>query len=108
MSATAAVSTNVVEYIRALSPADKNAVLVELLTEVRRTTGGTGLIQVRDANREVLGYVVPPTPTKEQIRAMVERMTPEERTRGNAALQDLSNTFDIEEFFNEPDPEGRD
>jgi hypothetical protein len=107
MSTTTVAPTNLIEYVRSLTPADKNAALVELLAEVTRTRGTTGLIPLHDANGEPVGYFVPPIPTKERVQAMVERMTPEERQRGDEALKDLSKTFDVEEFFNELDREDR-
>ena len=108
MSATTAAPANVVDYIRTLSPADKNTALVTLLTETIRAHGSAGLIPLQDANGDSFGYFVPPIPTKERLRAMVERLTPEERQRGNEALKDLSKTFDVEEFFNQLDREDRD
>lgn len=108
MSATVVTPTSVVEYVRSLSAADKSAALVELLADVWRAHGGTGVIPLRDSNGEPYGYFVPPIATKERIEAMVARMTPEERARGQQALQDLSKTFDIEEFFNEQSREDRD
>jgi hypothetical protein len=108
MSATTAAPATVVEYIRSLSPADKNTALVELLTEAVRTHGRTGLVPIRDGNGRSFGYYVPPAPSKEQVAAMVSRMTPEERTRGHEALKDLSRTIDMKKFMEEPDPEDRD
>ena len=108
MSATTAAPGNVVEYIRSLSPENKNTALVTLLRETMLAHVGTGLIPLRDTNGDSFGYFVPPIPTKERIAAMVARMTPEERNRGNEALKDLSKTFDVEEYFNELDREDRD
>src|SRR4029079_3533817 len=99
---------NVVEYIRSLSPADKNAALVELLNEAVRTHGRAGLVPVRDAKGRSFGYYVPPAPSTEEVAGMGSRMTPEERARGNEALKDRSRTIDMKKFMEEPDPEDQD
>jgi hypothetical protein len=108
MSATTTAPANVVDYVRSLSAADKNAALVTLLTETMRAHRGAGLIPLQDTNGDSFGYFVPPMPTKEQVKAMVERLTPEERQRGNEALKDLSRTFDMKEFMDELDREDPD
>jgi hypothetical protein len=108
MSATTAPPASVVEYIRSLSPADKNTALVELLSEAMQTHGRGGLVPVRDGNGRSFGYYVPPAPSKEQVEAMVLRMTPEERARGNEALKNPSRTMDMKKFMEEPDPEDQD
>jgi hypothetical protein len=107
MSASITAPANVVEYIRSLSPTDKNAALVELLHEAVRGHNNTGLVPLRDGNGKSFGYYVPPIPSKEEVAAMVARLTPEERERGNPALKDLSRTFDMEKFMDELDLEDR-
>jgi len=96
-----AAPTNVVEYVRSLRPEEKEAALAELLTETITAAGGEGPIPLRKPNGESLGFYVPPSAAEEHLRVMVARLTPEDRARGNRALEDLSKTFDVEEFFDE-------
>jgi hypothetical protein len=96
-----AAPTNVAEYIRSLSPEEKEAALAELITEAIIAAGGEGPIPVRKPNGESLGYYVPPSAAQEHLRAMLSRLTPEQRARGNRALEDVSRTFDMDEFLDE-------
>jgi hypothetical protein len=53
-----AATVSPVEYVRSLSPEDKEAVFAELLQEVVRLNGGKGLIPIDNPGGEQLGYFI--------------------------------------------------
>jgi hypothetical protein len=94
-------TTSPVEYVRSLSPEDKEAVLAELIREVIQLNGGTGLITIQAPDGESLGYYIPPEAASKQFDHCGPELTEADRARTNRALTDLGRTFDIKEFFAE-------
>jgi hypothetical protein len=74
---TAAPTTpNAVEYVRALSPDDQEAVFLYLLKELIRINGGNGLIPI-SSDTEQLGYYVPPKAADHLFEKYGPKLTPE-------------------------------
>jgi hypothetical protein len=90
-----------VEYVRSLSPEDKEAVFAELIREVIQLNGGTGLITFQAPDGESLGYYIPPDAATKQFDRCGPQLTEADRERTNRALTDPSRTFDVREFFAE-------
>jgi hypothetical protein len=93
--------TSPAEYVRSLSPEDKEAIFTELVREAIRLTGGKALIPVRAPDGEQLGYYVPPEAAAEQLRRVGPHLTAEDRERTRRALADLGKTFDMAEYLDE-------
>ena len=101
MSSAIANPTNVVEYIRSLSDEDKETAFAELVEEVIRSHGGNFTIPIMKSNAEVLAYLVPEAVAVHQMRVTLPKRTPEQLAEIQAAIDDIDNTFDVEEYFEE-------
>jgi hypothetical protein len=105
---TAEAAKNSVEFVRNLSPEDREEVLVYLVREVIRVSGGNALIPVQTPAGESLGYFVPPAIAAEQLRSVLPTLSPEQRAVTERALADLSKTFDMDEYLDELTARDRD
>jgi hypothetical protein len=68
--------TTAIEYVRALSPDDQEAVFLYLLKELIRVNGGDGLIPIA-SDTEQLGYYVPPKAADWLFEKYGPKLTPE-------------------------------
>jgi hypothetical protein len=84
-----------------LSDEEKEIAFAELVEEVIRVHGGNCTIPIAKPNRELLGYLVPIAAAEAQLRTVLPKLTPEQVERSQRALKDLSQTFDVNEFFDE-------
>lgn len=75
-----------VEYVRGLSPEDKDRVLVALLKEAIEIQGGRGLIPIYDGDED-LGYYVPPAAADERFRLYGPKFTPEQWAEIDARME---------------------
>jgi len=77
--ATAADGTPVspADYVRGLSPEDKQVVFLTLLREALQLNGDTGLLPVEDEDGKPFGYYVPPKVAAERADALLPKITPE-------------------------------
>lgn len=105
---TGTMPLDVTDFVRSLTPEQKDAALVELIDEAIRVTGGKCLIPIRKANGESLGYYVPPSAAEQHLKAMLPHLSPEHLEATRAAVANPSDTFDIEAFWAELSREDRD
>jgi hypothetical protein len=70
-------SVSAVEYVRALSLEEKQAVFLALLLEALAENGDTGLLPVDDVSGKPFGYYVPPKAAAEIAERELPRLTPE-------------------------------
>jgi hypothetical protein len=82
-----------VDYVRSLSPEDKEEILVVLLKELIEINGGEGLITFNRPG-ESLGYYVPPKAAQERYEKMMAELPPEVR---QALEKPLPPDFDPED-----------
>src|SRR4051794_10802547 len=69
-----------VDYVRALAPEAKEAVLVALLQElIEINGGGHGLIPIDTPDGKSLGYYVPPRAAKERYERLIAELPPDVR-----------------------------
>lgn len=96
---TAAPTTpNAVEYVRALSPDDQEAIFVYLLKELIRMNGGEGLIPLETENGEPMGYYVPPKVAAEEFEKRGPKLTAEQRAEIQRRIDNPGKTFSFEEM----------
>jgi|SRR6476620_10232195 len=98
---TATTPKNPEEFVRNLSPEDREEVLVYLIREAIRLSGGNGLIPIRATSGESLGYFVPPAVAAAQLRSVLPVLSPEQRAVSERALTSLSDTFDMDAYLDE-------
>ena len=108
MSTAIASPTNVVEYIRSLSDEDKEIAFAELVDEVIRSHGGNFTIPIMKSNGDVLAYLVPEAVAVHQMRVTLPKLTPEQLDSTKAALANLDDTFDMDEYLEELKSQDRD
>jgi len=101
MSSAVAVLPNVAEYVRSLSDRDKETAMLALIDEYLCTRGEKYTIALWNPKGELLAYLVPPEAAEASLRVTIPKLTPEQRARTQAALANLDDTFDVEEFFEE-------
>lgn len=86
MSASTPPAVSPVEFVRSLSAEDREDVFCELVREMIRQSGGSGVIPVVSANGEDLGYHVPPAVADQLAELELPKLTPERQAelRGRA------------------------
>lgn len=89
-----------VEYVRSLDADDKHAVLMELLREAVELNGDNGLLLIEDEAGQSYGYFVSPRVAAAQFERAIPNLTEAERERSRRALENLDDTFEIEDFLN--------
>ncbi len=87
-----------VEYVRALSPDDQEAVLEFLLKELIRIYGGTGLIPFESGEGESMGYYVPAAAAAELRQRFVPPASPEGELQMAEALATPGRSVSFEEM----------
>lgn len=90
-----------VEYVRALPPEEKEAVLAELIREAIQINGGQGLISIQAPSGESLGYYVPPAVAEQALKRVGIMLSDEDRERTRDALANPDQTFDMTTFLEE-------
>ena len=90
-----------VEYVRGLSPEDKQAVFLALLREAIAYNGDAGLLPVEDEDGKAFGYYVPPKAAQELFDRYGPKLTEEDHERTRKALASLDSTFSFDEFMEE-------
>lgn len=100
MSATIA-KPSVAQLVMSFTSEEKDAVLVELVREAIRATGGENLLPLHAADGASLGYFVPSGIAKRHLESVMPKLSEEDRERSRRALMDLSKTFDMETFLDE-------
>lgn len=66
------------EYVRSLSPEDKQAVFLVLLREALALNGDTGLLPIDELDGTPFGYYVPPKAAAAIFEKYGPKLTPEE------------------------------
>ena len=108
MASATAAPFNVVDFVRSLPDADKDAALHELVEWHVRVHGNKHATVMRRPDGKVLAYFVPRGAAESILEFRVPDLTPEQMARAQAAIDNPGATFDIEELLNEPDPGDRD
>jgi len=108
MSNAIASPPNISEYIRSLSDEDKEIAFAELVEEVIRSHGGNFTIPVLKSNGDVLAYLVPEAVAAHQMRVTLPKLTPEQLESTKAAIANLDDTFEMDEFLEELKSQDRD
>jgi hypothetical protein len=101
MASATAAPFNVVDFVRSLPDADKDAALHELVEWYVRVHGNKHAAVMRRPDGKVLAYFVPRGPAESILPMRVPDLTPEQMGSTRAAIDSPDNTFDIEELFNE-------
>jgi hypothetical protein len=83
-----------VEYVRSLSPADKEAVFVDLVREVIREYGDTGTIPLQTVDGKPFGFYIPQAVADRRGEDLRSVLAFEDKDVTSRALADLDNTFD--------------
>ena len=78
-----------VEFVRTMSPEDKEDVFVALLRELIVMNGGKGLIPVQASDGKSLGYYVPPEAARVRWEHFLAEMPPNVRETMTKPLHDL-------------------
>jgi len=103
-SSTIASPSNVIDCIRSWTPEEKDAALVELISEAIRINGDRCLMPITKPNGESLGHFVPPAAVAaatEKPQVVIPQLTQEQRERTQRALANLNDTFVVEEYFDQ-------
>lgn len=75
--ATNGVSTSPTDYVRSLSPNDKQVMFLALLRDALRYNGDTDLLPIEDEEGNPFGYYIPPKAAALRADAVLPKMTPE-------------------------------
>jgi hypothetical protein len=94
------------EYVRGLTPEDKQAVFLALLREALQYNGDAGLLPIDDEAGKPFGYYVPPRASEVHFRTLAPVLTADQRDVTARALADLSNTFEMEAYLTDLEREG--
>ena len=78
-----------VEFVRTMSPEDKEDVLVILVRELIDMSGGKGLIPVRSSEGKSLGYFVPPEAARVRWESFLAAMPESVREPMTKPIGDL-------------------
>jgi hypothetical protein len=87
MPAATPPAVSPVEFVRSLSPEDREDVFVLLLRELIRESGGSGVIPVVASDGEDLGYHVPPQAADRLAEQELPKLSPERQ----AELRERAN-----------------
>ncbi|MFO0851129.1 MAG: hypothetical protein U0871_21620 [Gemmataceae bacterium] len=90
-----------VDYVRQLSPEDKQAVFLSLLREAVELNGEKSLLPIEDETGRPFGHYVPPAVADAQLRAVLPPLDPEREAAIRQALATPDRTFDMNEFLDE-------
>jgi hypothetical protein len=104
VTTTSSVPTKppVVELVRSLPPAEKEALLVTLLRElIARNSDGTCLIPIHTGDGESLGYYVPPRAAAAQAESELPKLDPEERAELTRRRMNPGPTITTQEWVSE-------
>jgi hypothetical protein len=82
-------TTSPVEFVRGLSPEDKEDVFLLLLRELIDLNGGKGLIPIQTPDGKALGYYVPPEAARARWERMLADMPPAVREAMTKPLGDI-------------------
>ena len=90
-----------VEYVRALSPEEKQAVFLALLREALAENGDAGLLPVDDEDGKPFGYYVPPKAAAAIAEREVPRLTPEREKELAERLTQMHTAIPISQVIAE-------
>ncbi|MGL6096050.1 MAG: hypothetical protein ACRC7O_09675, partial [Fimbriiglobus sp.] len=92
-----AAPPNPVEYVRGLSPDDKQAVFLSLLREAVELNGDRGLIPIDDHGGTPFGYFVPPAAAAQLVAKFVPPLTPEQDAQMTEAMRTPAESAGFDE-----------
>lgn len=99
-TSTNGTHTSPVDYVRALPPEDKQAVLAMLLREVIELNGGgNGLIPFETSGGDWLGYYVPPKAAAWLAERDLPKLTPEREAEIARRIKNPGPTLTAEEVI---------
>jgi hypothetical protein len=90
-----------VDYVRALSPEEKQAVFLALLREALAENGDTGLLPVDDEDGKPFGYYVPPKAAAEIAERELPKLSPEREKELTDRLTRLNTAIPISQVITE-------
>lgn len=90
-----------VDYVRQLSPEDKQAVFLELLREALRSHGDRGLLPIDDEAGKPFGYYVPPKAVAELYKLRGPKLTEEEEREIDRRVESLDPTIPMQQVIAE-------
>jgi hypothetical protein len=96
-----ATTVSPVEYVRSLSPEDKEAVFAELLQEVVRLNGGKGLIPIDSPGGEQLGYFISAEAADALAELELPKLTPEREQELRDRASRLSTAVPVQQVVAE-------
>ena len=88
-----------VEFVRTMSPEDKEDVFVALLEELLARSSKTGLIKFESVRGQFLGYFVPPAAAKELADKEWGEMPPMIREQLSRPIEDLDDCISSDEML---------
>jgi hypothetical protein len=95
------------EYIRKLSPEQKEVAFQELVKLALHETGGKEPLPVVTPEKQSLGCYFPPGTYQPTLRERVMMLTEEQLKIPDAVLKNPDDTFDADEFFANRAAQGR-
>ena len=104
MSAAAASAA---EFLRALPPEARPAVLSALLTEAAAESGGRSPVPLFAPDGRPQGYYLPPAAADRHVGDLTPVLRPERREAVARAVATPGDTFDMEQFLDELSREDR-
>jgi hypothetical protein len=90
-----------VEYVRTLSPEEKQAVFLALLREVLAENGDTGVLPVDDEEGKPFGYYVPPKAAAEIAERELPKLSPQREKELAERLTRLNTAIPISQVIAE-------
>jgi hypothetical protein len=96
-----------VDYVRALSPEEKQAVFLALLREALAENGDTGLLPVDDEDGKPFGYYVPPKAAAAYLKVTPPALSSDQEEGIRRAIATPHATFDMGQFLDDLSREDR-